>query len=295
MLEMLILHGIVRRKVVAMRVAVVQFDPTLGDIERNLRSIDGALEQAAEQGASLVVFPECAVSGYVYRSLDEALQVAESIPGQVTDFLATSAARHNLYTVVGMLERAGDRCYNSAMLVGPSGLQAVYRKTHTLCLGVDRFTTPGDIPFAVLEIPGARLGILICYDLRFPEPARILALQGAQIIVLPTNWPVTSTIQADLFTRTRAAENRVFVLAADRVGAERGATFLGRSQIVGPDGTVRAEADQTREETLVIDIDPTEADSKRMVVRPGEHEFDFFGDRRPDLYDSLSLEPARVQ
>jgi 5-aminopentanamidase len=84
-------------------------------------------------------------------------------------------------------------------------------------------------------------------------------------------------------------------LAADRVGAERGATFLGRSQIVGPDGTVRAEADQTREETLVIDIDPTEADSKRMVVRPGEHEFDFFGDRRPDLYDSLSLEPARVQ
>jgi predicted amidohydrolase len=278
-----------------MRVAISQFDPTLGNTERNLQSIDCAIEHAAQQGASLTVFPECSVSGYVFNSLQEAWRIADTIPGPVTDHLVDTAARHNVSIVVGMLERAGERCYNSAVLVGPMGLQAVYRKAHTLCLGVDRFTTPGDIPFAVHQIPGARIGILICYDLRFPEPARILALQGAQIIVLPTNWPVGSTIQPDLFTRTRAAENRVFLLAADRVGIERGAQFLGRSQVVGPAGDVRAEAGTTREDLLVFDIDPTEADTKRMVVRPGEHEFDFFGDRRPDLYDTLSLEPARAR
>jgi 5-aminopentanamidase len=291
----LILHDIVRQRVVAMRVAISQFDPTLGNTALNLQSIDRAMERASDQGASLAVFPECSVSGYVYNSLGEAMPVADTIPGPVTDNLVDAAARYNLYTVVGMLERAGDRCYNTAVLAGPSGLQAVYRKTHTPSLGVDRFCTPGDIPFAVHQIPGARIGILICYDLRFPEPARILALQSAQIIVLPTNWPVTSTIQPDVFTRTRAAENRVFLLAADRVGVERGATFLGRSQIVGPDGDVRAEGDPTREELLVLEIDPGEADTKRMVVRPGEHEFDFFGDRRPELYDRLSLEPASAR
>jgi 5-aminopentanamidase len=278
-----------------MRVAVSQFDPTLGDTALNLRSIDRAMERAAGQGATLAVFPECSVSGYVYQSLDEAMEVAESIPGPVTDHLVEASARHSLYAVVGMLERVGEQCYNTAVLVGPAGLQAVYRKTHTLCLGVDRFTTPGNIPFTVCQIPGARLGILICYDLRFPEAARVLALQGAQIIAVPTNWPVTSTIQPDLFTRTRAAENRVFVLAANRVGEERGAGFLGRSQIVGPGGDVLAEGGRTRQELLVLDIDPSEADSKRMVVRPGEHEFDFFGDRRPELYDSLSLEPVRAR
>src|SRR5205807_3092355 len=131
---------------------VVQTNPALGDIEGNLRSVDRAIERVAELGATLVIFPECTISGYVYRSLDEALQGADSIPGRVTDHLATSAAKHNLYAVVGMLERAGDRCYNSAVLAGPSGLQAVYRKIHTLCLGVDRFTTPGTTPFRVVEI-----------------------------------------------------------------------------------------------------------------------------------------------
>jgi predicted amidohydrolase len=87
----------------------------------------------------------------------------------------------------------------------------------------------------------------------------------------------------------------VFLLAADRVGIERGAQFLGRSQVVGPDGDIRAEADSSSEDLLVLDLDPSEADIKHMVVRPGEHEFDFFGDRRPELYDSLSLEPARAR
>lgn len=281
-----------------MRVAVIQLNPTLGDTARNLQAIEEAMARAASAGARLAVFPECAVTGYVYESLSEALAVAEPIPGPSTDRLVAAARRHDLHAVAGTLERAGDRCYNTAVLIGPDGIVGRYRKAHTLCLGVDRFTTPGDTPFAVHEVLGIRLGILICYDLRFPEAARSLALAGAQLIALPTNWPVTSFIQPDIFTRTRAAENRVFLLAANRVGEERGTIFLGRSQIVGPAGDVRAEADSASDDMLVLDLDPGEADIKKMVLRPGEHEFDFFADRRPELYDRLPLPstlPARTR
>jgi predicted amidohydrolase len=189
-----------------------------------------------------------------------------------------------------MLERVGERCFNTAILAGPHGIEAIYRKTHTLCLGVDRFTTPGDIPYRVYDLPIGRLGILICYDLRFPEPARILALQGVQMIALPTNWPESSTIQPDVFTRSRAAENHVFVLAADRVGEERGARFLGRSQIVGPNGAVLSEASRDSQEALLYDIEPSAADGKNVVVRAGFHEMDCMADRRPDLYAQIAAD-----
>jgi predicted amidohydrolase len=270
------------------RVAVVQIDPHLADRAHNLELIEDQLAQAARQGAQLVVFPECAVSGYLYESLEEALEVAEPVPGPASETISPAAERHRIYVVAGMLERAGDRCYNSAILAGPHGLEAVYRKTHVLCLGVDRFTTPGDIPYRVHDLPIGRLGILICYDLRFPEPPRILTLRGAQILALPTNWPESSAIQPDVFTRSRAAENRIFVLAADRVGEERGARFLGRSQIVAPDGTVLREAARDAQEMLLADIEPVEADIKHVVVRAGEHEMDCLADRRPDLYTELA-------
>jgi predicted amidohydrolase len=270
------------------RVAVAQIDPTIGEKPANLAVINRCIDEVAQQGAQLVVFPECAVSGYVYGSLDEALQVAEPIPGPATAAIAEMTARRGVYAVVGMLERVEDRCYNAAILSGPNGVEAVYRKTHTLCLGVDRFATPGDIPFQVHQLPFARVGILICYDLRFPEPARMLFLEGAQIIALPTNWPRSSTIQPDVFTRSRAAENRVFLLAADRAGTERGATFLGRSQIVSPDGVVLAEAPMEGAHILIQDIDPAEADQKHVVLQPGEHEMDCLADRRPDLYRNVA-------
>jgi predicted amidohydrolase len=186
-----------------------------------------------------------------------------------------------------MLEKEGDRVYNSAILAGPSGIETVFRKTHTLCLGVDRFTTPGDLPYRAHHLPFGRVGILICYDLRFPEAARELALQGAQAILLPTNWPASSSIQPDVFTRSRAAENRIFVIAANRVGEERGAKFLGRSQAVGPDGAVLAEASGAEEQTLIVDIDLAQADIKHVVIEPGVHEMSLFDDRRPELYQGL--------
>jgi predicted amidohydrolase len=270
------------------RVAVAQIDPQIADISGNLDLIERRLRQAAGAGAELAVFPECAVSGYVFQSLDEALAVAEPIPGPASDRIREAAVSLGVWAAVGLLERSGGRVFNTAILAGPNGQLFPYRKTHTLCLGVDRFTTPGDIPYQVHDLPFARVGLLICYDLRFPETARLLALQGAQLILLPTNWPRSSAIQADVFTRSRAAENRVFVLAADRVGVERGTEFLGRSQIVAPDGTVLSEASQVEPELLVADIDPALADIKRVVVRPGEHEMDAMADRRPELYSDLA-------
>jgi predicted amidohydrolase len=277
------------------RVAVAQTDPKIKDTDHNLQEFERAYEAAVSEGAELAVFPECAISGYIYYSLEEALEVAEPVPGPISDRIAAATSCHGSFAIVGMLERAGDRCYNSAILSGPNGLEAIYRKSHTLCLGVDRFTTPGDLGLRVHELPFGRVGILICYDLRFPEAARLLALEGAHAIVLPTNWPVTSNIQPDVFTRSRAAENRVFVLAADRVGEERGSRFLGRSQVVDPAGTVLAEASCTDTETLMCDIDFSAADTKHVVVRPGEHEFDFFGDRRPELYGSLAGSPSLAE
>lgn len=274
------------------RAAVVQFDPQLAEPDRNVATIEATIAQLGTEGVNLAVFPECAVTGYVYGSLDEALGVAEPIPGARSDRLAAAADRHGVYAVVGTLERAGDRCFNSAILVGPGGLLATYRKTHTLCLGVDRFTTPGDIPYQVHDLPFGRIGILICYDLRFPEPARVLALQGAQAILLPTNWPETSFIQADVFTRSRAAENRIFILAANRIGEERDARFLGRSQMVAPDGNVIVEASRREPATLIRELDLDLADTKNVVLRPGEHEYDAFADRRPDLYGLLQREVA---
>ena len=277
------------------RVGVIQIDPHLGDKPYNLDVIEHQLAKASKRGVQLAVFPECAVSGYLFESLDEALDVAEPIPGPASDRIARAAARNNLYAVVGTLERDGDRCYNTAILAGPGGIEAIYRKTHTLCLGVDRFTTPGDIGYRVYDLPVGRVGILICYDLRFPESARLLTLQGAQVIALPTNWPETSTIQPEVFSRARAAENRVFILAADRVGTERGARFLGRSQIVAPSGAVLAEASTDRAEMLVLEVIPSEADVKNVVVRPGAHEMDVLADRRPELYGELVRDPRLTE
>lgn len=270
------------------RVAIAQFDPHFADPEHNLDEIARLAGEASQAGARLVVFPECSLNGYVYASLDEAREQAEPIPGPLTQRLAALADRHDIHLVVGMLERVADIVFNTALLCGPRGFQSAYRKTHLLCLGVDRFTTPGNIPYRVHDLPIGRVGVLICYDLRFPESARVLALGGAQLIVLPTNWPENSSIQPDVLTRARAAENRVFVLAANRVGTEHGTRFLGRSQIVHPSGAVIAEASGRETQLLVADIDLTDADRKHVVFRPGEHEMDLFRDRRTDLYGSLT-------
>lgn len=269
------------------RVAVVQTDPQLGRNADNLADIVGRLRDAATQSARLVVFPECAVSGYGFPHLEAARAAAESLPGPTTATLVEACAELDVYAVVGLLERDGAAVFNAAVLVGPEGLLGAYRKLHLPYLGVDRFTTPGDRGFQVWDTALGRIGVAICYDLRFPEGLRALALQGADIIALPTNWPETSELMVDFVTRTRALENRVYLLASNRVGEESGFRFFGRSQVVGTSGRVLAEAGDGLE-TVYADIEPARAREKRLVIRAGAFEMDTFADRRPEWYGVLT-------
>ena len=244
-------------------------------------------QEATAHGAKLVVFPECATSGYGFGDLASAYAAADVIPGPTTDALVRACAEADAYIVVGLLEQFGDEnVYNSAVLVGPEGLVGVYRKAHLPFLGVDRFTTPGDTGFLVWDTAIGRVGIAICYDLRFPEAMRALALAGADIVALPTNWPDGSQNAPQFVTRTRALENRVFVLACNRCGEESGFWFFGHSQITDPRGDVLAEAGAD-EVICYAEIEPEQARQKRIVLRPGEFELDTVGDRRPDLYRLL--------
>ncbi len=278
----------------SVKVAVAQMDPQLGAYERNLARIVDLFEEAVGAGARMTVFPECATTGYGFADLQSAQAVAETVPGPTTHALTLLCRRYEQneggpYVVVGLLERVegSEIVYNSAVLVGPEGLVGLYRKAHLPLLGVDRFTTPGDTGFQVWETAVGRVGIAICYDLRFPEALRALALARADIVALPTNWPDGSQNAPQFVTRTRALENRLFLLACNRVGHESNFWFFGHSQITDPRGQVLAEADA--EETIsYAEIDVALARQKRIILRPGEFELDTIGDRRPDLYGILS-------
>src|SRR5215469_7251945 len=229
-----------------MKVAGVQMDVVFADRQANLARIVDRLRETARAGAQLTVFPECALPGYCFESIAEARPHAEPVPGPSTLRLAEICRELATYAVVGLLEVDGERLFNAAVLVGPEGVVAGYRKVHLPYLGVDRFTTPGDRPFAVHAAgegaAGARVGMSICYDAAFPEAARVLALEGADVIVLPTNWPPGAECTAEFVINTRAMENNVYYVAVNRVGNERGFRFIGHSKICDPRGRILAEA-----------------------------------------------------
>lgn len=273
------------------RVAACQIDPKLGEVEANLDRIGRAVAEAASAGAVLAVLPEAAVTGYAFGSLEEARPVARRAGAVAHDVLAGLAQVHRMTVICGTLEAQGDEVFNSALVAIPDGRRYTYRKMHLPYLGVDRFATPGPNPPIVFEADGLRVGVLICYDLRFPEAARMCALDGADLIALPTNWPVGVDFHPGIFAPSRAAENHCYLLACDRVGTERGTTFIGRSVLIDYDGHQLAAASDTEEELLVGDIDPEAARRTHVRRRPGEHEWDTMADRRPGLYRRL-LDPA---
>jgi predicted amidohydrolase len=271
---------------VTLKVAACQIDPKLGEVEANLDLIARAVAEAAAAGSTFTVLPEAAVTGYAFASLSEALPVARKAEAIAERALHGLAETHRMTIVCGTLEPDGDEIFNTALVLLPDGRRYRYRKMHLPFLGVDRFATPGPDAPGVIEVDGLRFGVLICYDLRFPEAARVCALEGADLIALPTNWPVGVEFHPDLFAPARANENHCYVLAADRVGTERGTTFMGRSLLVDFDGKVLAQAGR-EEELLTGEIDPEAARTTHVRRRPGEHEWDTIGDRRPGLYDRL--------
>lgn len=271
----------------SIRVAVVQSDPRLGDLDGNLAACLSQLEHAAAAGCDLVVFPECALSGYMFADAHAARSCAEPIPGPSTDALSEACARGGLHCVLGVLETRGELLHNTAVLIGPGGVVGRYRKSHIACIGADCFTSPGDEPYEVYETPIGRIGMQICYDWRFPEITRVLALQGAEVIVHPTNSPVAARELAEFITRARAVENAVFFITANRCGTERGTSFFGWSQVVDPYGRRVVEA-ADEETVLTADLDLELAREKTKQPRDGGYQVQLFGDRRPELYAPLS-------
>jgi predicted amidohydrolase len=267
-------------------VAGVQMDVTLAKPEQNRTRIEERLRQAvADHQPNLVVFPECAITGYCFKSLEEARPFAETLPGPTTKHFARVCKELNVFMVLGLLEADGERVFNVAVMLGPQGLVGSYRKIHLPSIGVDHFTTPGDRPFAITPADDLKVGMSICYDAGFPEATRCLALQGADLIVLPTNWPPGAECVAEHVIATRAMENKVYMMAVNRVGRERGFQFIGRSSICDPDGGIIASAGDTEEIILVAEIDVERARKKYVERAPGgQHSIDRFKDRRPEMY-----------
>jgi predicted amidohydrolase len=265
-----------------MRLGLVQNHPAYGDPAGNLAAVERAIEGVPPPGADLWILPELFASGYVFGSRAECLRLAEPVPdGPTCRGLVRLAARSGASIVAGVPERAADgSVFNSAIAIDPrAGVSALYRKIHLFDYEKEWFD-PGQLGFIVTDLAGARVGLMICFDWRFPEAARTLALSGAQVIAHPSNLVHPQCQDAMV---TRALENRVFIATANRIGTEARAgielTFTGRSRIVGHDGSVLHEAPIAETATAVVEIDPRLADDKTVTAHN-----DLFGDRRPGFY-----------
>ncbi|ODN71819.1 nitrilase family protein [Methylobrevis pamukkalensis] len=271
-------------------VAAIQMEPRIGETAANVARGLELIEEAAAAGAQLIVLPELCNTGYVFQTRAEARALAEPVPeGPSTAAWMAAAARLGVHIVAGITERDGEKLFNSAVIVGPGGLIGRYRKVH-LWGDEALYFTPGDLGFPVFETPLGRLGCHICYDCWFPESFRLAALQGAEIMCVPTNWvPIpgqdpTREAMANIIVMGAAHSNSVFVVAADRVGTERGQPFIGQSLIVAQTGwPVAGPASPDREEILLAMINVAEARRRRnwndfnQVLR----------DRRTDVYDEM--------
>ncbi len=262
-----------------MHIGYIQTNPTFGAVEENLAHVELLMKGTQ---ADLWVLPELFSTGYQFRTREEAAELAEAIPnGPTVRALVKIAEQRDCWIVAGLVEAGNDgRLYNAAVLVGPDGTTARYRKAH-LFYREKLWGTPGNEPFPVVDVGPARVGMMICFDHLFPEAARTLALAGADVIAHPANLVIPKYGQ--LTMRVRAIENGVFTVTANRIGVESrdGETlrFTGESQIVSPSGEVIAKGSRDREEVRVVKIDPAEARDKSL--NPYN---DRFADRRPELY-----------
>ena len=276
------------------RVAVVQFDPQVGinNRETNLLRSLALAQKAVDGGANLVVLPELSNAGYFFSSRQDAFEHAESVPdGRSVQAWIDFARQQQVFLVAGLAEREGMRLFNTGVLVGPDGFIGKYRKAHLWNLEKLWFT-PGDVGFPVFETSIGRIGLLICWDIWFPEVPRILSQQGADIICSLNNWVWTppplfddaGKCMASYLTMTAAHVNNVFIAAASRIGEERGARYLGCSLIAGTNGwPIGAVASADQQEILFADIDLTSSRSAAIWNNLN----DLHRDRRADLYDQM--------
>jgi predicted amidohydrolase len=256
-------------------VAAVQTSPRFGETRAN---VERALAMVPA-GCDLAVLPELCATGYQFRDRDELRALAEPLTdGPSATRLREFAIERRCCLVAGLAEQSGNHLFNSALLCRPDGTHAIYRKAHLFSDEKDLFE-PGDLGFAVHEAAGTRIGMMICFDWIFPEAARSLALEGAEVLCHPSNLVLPLGPDAMV---TRSIENRVFTITANRVGTEHRTAselrFIGRSQVVAPGGERLAQLGPDEPGAAVVHIDPAQA---RAPVTPRN---DLYADRRPELY-----------
>lgn len=265
-----------------MKAGYIQFKPEFCNVDENIKKISDLI---SGKDFDLLVLPELSNSGYLFSSFSELKKCSDEIPGgKFCGALAEIAKSKNASIVSGVCERAGDKFYNSSVLVYPSGDIKTYRKIH-LFHEEKKWFTPGDYPLNVYEISGsdsgkAKIGMMICFDWIFPEVSRTLALKGAGIICHPSNL-VMPYCQTAMFTR--AIENRVFTITANRTGKDinggRELSFTGQSVIVDPEGNYLHRGSENNEECVIVEIDPDDALDKNITSLNN-----IFDDRRDEFY-----------
>ena len=258
-----------------MKVGFLQFNPLFGKKSDNCGTVQALLQNTK---ADVIVLPELFSTGYAFLNKRELAELAEPAQGETAEFIHKLAKQKGCSFAYGFAEKSGEIFYNSMAFVAPSGRVATYRKSH-LFFEEKFLFQPGETGFHVFEHSGVKFGMLICWDWIYPEAMRTLALKGAQIILHTANLVTPYCPDAMV---TRAIENRVFVITADRTGDEirdgKNFHFIGKSQVVAPNGDilVRAGEDPC---IRIVEIDPDLALNKKM----NEHN-DLFIDRREELY-----------
>ena len=258
-----------------LKVAAIQFNIILGDIDQNLSAAEAALRRVATQGVRLAVLPEMWSSGYDYKRL--AKHAAET--PRVLDRICRLTAEYPMVVIGSLPEASEGKIYNTAYVVDCGKILGSYRKLHMFStMGEDRFLAPGNRTLVVPTSEG-RIGVAICYDLRFPELFRKMALEGAEIICLPAEWPKPRQEHWRTLLRARAMENQLFVVAANCCGIQGKLDFFGMSLLLSARGEVLAEGGEIAAE-LITTFNYQEMVDYRKQIR-------CYHDRRPEIYGTL--------
>jgi len=265
------------------KIALAQMSCKREDKAENLTKIKKTVIKAKKQAADLIIFPELSLTGYVVR--DQIYELAETIPGPSTKVIENIAKKTKVHIVFGMPElskKTQATIYNTAVLVGPKGFIGKYRKmylpTHSV-FEEKRYFRPG-YQTAVFDTKLGKIGLIICYDIFFPEVSRLTRLKGAQLIVCISASPSTRRTFFETLTVARAMENTAFLAYVNLVGIEDGLQFWGGSRLVGPNGKILVQAKYDEEDLVMCDVDYAD-------IRPVETFVPTLRDLRPELFDEL--------
>ncbi len=271
-------------------VALAQISCQRGDKKANIKKIEEYAVKAKQQAASLIIFPELSLTGYTIR--DELYELAEEIPGPSTGAIQKIAKRHEIYIVFGMPELSGKTqatIHNTAVLVGPKGYVGKYRKMHLPTHSVfeeKRYFRPG-YQAGVFETESGTIGLIICYDIFFPEVCRLTRLEGAQLIVCISASPAVRKTFFETLTVARAIENTAFLAYVNLVGVEDGLQFWGGSRLIVPNGKIIAKAKYDEEDLVIGEVDYAD-------IKPVETFVPTLKDLRPELFDKLKEKAEKL-